>query len=338
MKNLRGQFLYQYPHEAGPKEDFGPVCVIAGTPTLRRGAKQSLRGLRLLRSFRARNDTEKRPFGIVSHKRGTLLIVSVWILVFFSILSAGLYKIVSAQIRLTKTIEQRFISQYLAKAAVVYAQVKKAQDDIPYDTLYELAQENQQELSKGKFVYTIIDEERKININIASLDEITRLPGLNPELAQKIFSSTLRPFALKEELLLVDGISEEIYDGLKDFITIYTEGRVNINTAPAEVLLALGFDDSLITKIEDFRAGQDKEEATEDDEVFESTAEILDKLRVYTPLTAQQEAFILTLLGKGVLTVSSVNLGLQINTLILDKPAMKYIVLIKGEMIKRWIE
>ncbi len=270
--------------------------------------------------------------------KGTLLIVSVWILIFFSILSVGLYKLVSAQIRLAKTIEQRFISQHLAKAAVIYAQVKKDKDTADYDSLYKLSREESQELSKGKFIYTIIDEERKININTVSLDEITRLPGLSPELAQKIVSSTLRPFALKEELLLIDGISEDIYDGIKDFITIYSDGKININTASREVLTAMGFDDSLITKIEDFRAGQDKEEATEDDEIFETTAEILDKLRVYTPLTAQQEAFILTLLGKGVLTVASNNLELQINTQILGNPAMKYVVLINGTTIKRWME
>ena len=52
-----------------------------------------------------------------------------------------------------------------------------------------------------------------------------------------------------DEILLVKGMNKEIYDKLINFVTIYGDGAVNINTASKEVLEALGLADSLVDKI-----------------------------------------------------------------------------------------
>jgi len=288
----------------------------------------------------ARNDTfgEFRNSSMIHYKRASILVLSVWVLAIFSILSLGLYRIVFSQIKLAKAIEERVICQYLAKAAVMYAQIKRQKDDTPYDTLYELRISQERELSRGKFSYVMIDEESKININTATEAIIAKLPGLNPELAKKVLVSTLKPFVVKEEILLVEGITEEIYNGFKDIITVYTDGKVNINTAGTDVLTVLGLDDALAEIIKKFRAGLDGEEATEDDEVFENTGEVVDKLRSYVGFSAEQEQALAALFSQGIITTDSKNFSLEINTQILDKSAMKYNIVMDKDRIKQWME
>ncbi|MHB1347519.1 MAG: helix-hairpin-helix domain-containing protein [Candidatus Humimicrobiaceae bacterium] len=66
--------------------------------------------------------------------------------------------------------------------------------------------------SKGKLV----------NINFASASELEILPGIGPELAQRIvdYRNNSGVFKSKEDLKNVSGIGEKKYEALKDFITI----------------------------------------------------------------------------------------------------------------------
>jgi len=250
----------------------------------------------------------------------------------------GLYSIISSQIRLTKSIEERFLCAYLAKAASIYAQTERKKDKTAYDTLYELRQKQQRQLGLGKFIYTLVDEESKININNCSAEVIARLPGLNLELAKSITNSSLRPFHLKEEIMLVEGITEGIFKECKDFITTYSEGRVNINTAPLEVLKILGLDERLANAIEDFRRGLNNQEVTEDDGVFENTGEIISKLVSFRGLSETQKATLSQLINQGLITTESKNFSLQIETQILDKSAMRYTIVMDKDKIRQWRE
>ena len=49
-------------------------------------------------------------------------------------------------------------------------------------------------------------------------------------------------FASLDELRLVPGMTPEVFDALAPYVTVYGEGAVNANTAPAVVLSALGYD------------------------------------------------------------------------------------------------
>jgi len=113
---------------------------------------------------------------------------------------------------------------------------------------------------------------------------------------------------------------------------------VNINTAGREVLKALGFDDESIRIIRQFRAGEDGKEGTEDDGVFTDSAKIIEDLRALAGFSAAHEAKILQVLSKGLITVKSENLNLQIDTEVLGRPAIKYTVLFNQEKIREWHE
>jgi len=280
-----------------------------------------------------------RLFLYTRRNAGSILVIVIWVMVFFSILCVGLYGIITTQIRLTKRIEDSIISEYLAKAAAAYAVEELfAKDKTDYDTLYELRVIREKELGYGKFNYTVTDEESKINVNMASVELLEALPGINTQLATVITETGVRPFHAKEELKLVEGVTDEIFEQCKNFITIYSDNKVNINTASLQTLAALGLDEQTASAIVDFRKGPDFEEATEDDEFFESTGEIIEKLRAFRGLSDVQAEDILGLISQGVFIVNSKNFTLDIETKVLNKTSMRYSVVIGEDGIKQWQE
>ena len=61
-----------------------------------------------------------------------------------------------------------------------------------------------------------------VNINFAPANELELLPGIGPELAQRIidYRNNTGSFKKKEDLKNVPGIGEKKFEALKDFITI----------------------------------------------------------------------------------------------------------------------
>ena len=155
----------------------------------------------------------------------------------------------------TSRVKDSILNEYAAKSCLLLARIDRSKYALAYDTLYELRLKHKKEFGQVSCVYYAVDEDSKININTASAAVLSRLPGLDMDLATAITGCPLRPFKLKEELLLVEDITPEIYNKIKDFITVNSQGPVNINTAPPEVLAAIGFDDDLIEAIKEFRRG-----------------------------------------------------------------------------------
>lgn len=61
-----------------------------------------------------------------------------------------------------------------------------------------------------------------ININTASLEELTTLKGIGSKKAQKIIEyRTKTPFKTKEQIMEVSGIGESLYNKIKDNITTW---------------------------------------------------------------------------------------------------------------------
>lgn len=86
-------------------------------------------------------------------------------------------------------------------------------------------------------------------------------------------------FETPEELLLVKGMTNEVFEKLKDYITVFTDGRVNINTASAEALIALGISARAADEFVAFRRGEDRTAGTADDAVFEAVSQIVPAMK-----------------------------------------------------------
>jgi general secretion pathway protein K len=157
----------------------------------------------------------------------------------------------------------------------------------------------------GSTYYGMMDEERKININKADQIVLSTLLGKgNEEVAASIINwrgparmpgagawdtdyESLTPpykckhanFSVIEELMLVKGMTPELFESVKDYITVYgDDGKVNINTATRKVMLACGLSENLIEGIMNIRNGRDKTAQTEDDGLIQDiTAEATGK-------------------------------------------------------------
>ncbi|MDD5466052.1 MAG: type II secretion system protein GspK [Candidatus Omnitrophica bacterium] len=172
--------------------------------------------------------------------------------------------------------------------------------------------------------YGLVDEERKININKAGMPVLERFfrnfVGLDETSAQELAASVIdwrdsdsqlsiplgsaedfdyrnlqypyeakdQDFDVLDEFLLVKGMSQEIFEKIKDYVTIYGSGKVNINTASGAVLLALGLDESIVDDIMSFRAGEDGVIVTSDDKIFDTAVNIIPKLSQFYRLSASE--------------------------------------------------
>jgi type II secretory pathway component PulK len=162
--------------------------------------------------------------------------------------------------------------------------------------------------------YGLTDEESRININKASSDVLKKLlveaAGVASDEAESIADSIVdwrdeddslskngkengyyeylsEPYQCKngsfecpEELLMVGGMTRGIFDKIKDHITIYGDGTVNVNTAGVMTLAALGMDVSLAEKIVAFRdeKSSEEKEGVASSGVFTDASQITDAL------------------------------------------------------------
>lgn len=163
--------------------------------------------------------------------------------------------------------ETRMAGNYFNSARAIYAaeagiaraisELKAAALANPYDTLNEAwAAGYNGNIGGGSYSVAIEDEQRKININNANLQILTNL--LNATRANNIIAyRAVRTFETPEELKCVNGISDPVYNGIADFVTVasYTDshcsGRspVNVDTADVAVLQAVfeGISDGINT-------------------------------------------------------------------------------------------
>lgn len=135
------------------------------------------------------------------------------------------------------------------------------------------------ELGEGTVLVTVEDEERKINLNslilpngnapdeqrLAVFRKLLTILDIDPSIADAVidwldnddtprvggaessfYLSLPYPYRAKndlfdtlDELRLVRGMTPERFEKLKTFLTIHSSGKVNINTAPKEILMAL---------------------------------------------------------------------------------------------------
>ncbi len=284
--------------------------------------------------------------------RGSILILSLWILAILVLLSLGLGYSMSLDQRLVSYQRDRLMALHLARAGHLAAVAELERDPTPDldgsadplfhnpelfhevplgDGSYTIFASIREEGEVATTRYGVVDEERKISLNFASREVLLRLPEVTEEIADSIldwrdedsfphllgaeefyyhsldppYDPKNAPFELLPELLLVRGMTEEIFGGIEPFVTVYTDGKVNVNTAPKEVLVALGMSEGLAEKILKFRRGLDGLLFSPDDQSFSSIGSAEQQLNSFEPVTQQEAVQFTNLVSQGLLKVKS---------------------------------
>ncbi len=191
--------------------------------------------------------------------------------------------------------------------------------------------------------YGPVDEERKINVNTADAEVMERLfkvvlsademqaqdlaasiidwrdgdselstPVGSAEdtfyrnLASNSYEAKDAPLDVLEELRLIKGMDPNSMEKLKDYLTVYGDGKININTAPKAVLLAVGMSTYLVDKVLSYRFGKDGTLGTGDDNVFDADENIVSDLSQFSSLSASEVADLTSIVDQFV-TVRSQN-------------------------------
>ncbi|MBI3617400.1 MAG: general secretion pathway protein GspK [Candidatus Omnitrophica bacterium] len=178
-----------------------------------------------------------------------------------------------------------------------------------------------------KVRYGLIDEERKINVNTADAEVMERLfrfvldvdevraqdlaasivdwrdadselstpvgsaeDSFYRNLAYNPYEAKDAPLEALDELRLIKGMDANSMEKLKDYLTVFGDGKININTAPEAVLRAVGMSTYLVDKIMSYRFGKDGVMGTEDDNVFDRHSNIVPHLSQFVSLSDSEVA------------------------------------------------
>lgn len=173
---------------------------------------------------------------------------------------------------------------------------------------------------EGKNYYGMADEERRININKASAEVLKNLLGTdNEEAAESIvnwrsnvrlpkgasddYYRSLTPpyeckhaaFSVIEELMLVKGVTPQLFESIKDYVTVYgDDGKININTATRRVMLSAGLDAGTVDIIMALRNGPDRIAGTKDDFVLSGSIALQLNIPVDSPTRTLLENYFTT--------------------------------------------
>jgi general secretion pathway protein K len=120
------------------------------------------------------------------------------------------------------------------------------------------------------------------------------------------------PFRRVEELLLVKGMSAAFFKQVEPFLTVYGNGRVNVNTASSNVLEALGLEPSLAEKILLFRRGKDGVLGSGDDGVVTALTALPSSFQEQGGLTAEEGASLQKVMQAGFLSTESDALSMNL--------------------------
>ena len=142
--------------------------------------------------------------------------------------------------------------------------------------------------------YVIVDEDRFININKAPREVLEAIPALKRPVLRRIMARRTpeehsdeekTPFNVIEEIRYIKGVSEDDWfgtdreTGLRDVLSVWgDDGRINVNTAPEEVLRCIpGLTSGDISLILNYRANDDGELYSKDDRGFTSMEDLSNK-------------------------------------------------------------
>jgi type II secretory pathway component PulK len=231
-----------------------------------------------------KKDTQREPTG----QQGVALLSALGVLVILGLLSHAFSAHMRLEFAYAMRDSQELKAHYLSVAGIQDA-ITRIRADTPSvdaytDEWWRGASPEMTALGEGGFTLGVSDECARINVCDATTQMLdTLLGGEKESLATLLeFRSSTTLFAVED--LHGAGLGAVSLSRLLALGTTLGDGKININTANADVIAALpGMDAETAQLVVEFRAGTDGVEGTNDDFVF-SKSEDLAKVPGLTPL------------------------------------------------------
>jgi hypothetical protein len=257
-----------------------------------------------------------------------IAMVTLWILAILSVIAVGMGYRVGIDLKISSYNLNQVKAINLAKSGVykAIAELKfdRSQNEVDYlseswNNTPEMFEDI--ELGSGKFrvgypadsegasseedwIFGVVDEERKINVYQASEETLERLSQVGID-ASHIIADDNFPQLFPMNIFSGAEVDADELDAARIYLTIFGDGKININTASREVLSVLGMMDGLAERIIDYRAGPDGLEGTHDDTPFSEMESVADKLNEFGELTPEEHADLSFFIRTEVFTVKS---------------------------------
>jgi len=325
-------------------------------------------------------------------KKGSILIGVLWSLFFMASLALAINSLITPQLILAARLRDRVMLHHITEAGMKRVIIEiRADETEEYDVFSDPWSVNEDafkeiQLADGRYFsvksalagdedesyYGLIDEERKININAATVEVLNKLFEIVGETssqeAEDIADSIIdwrdeddepsdngaessyyqslspgytcknAPFDVLVELLLVKEMTQEIFDKVEGYLTVYGDGKVNLNTADVLVLQSLGMRESLAEKVITFREGDDGKIGTEDDNAFENMQNAGSLLSSKTGLSVEEIDEFNAIAGGDLAGVQSNNFsGVSVGALQEQEMSAQIVFIInRDEQIRYW--
>ncbi len=198
-------------------------------------------------------------------KKGIVLVIVLWVLFFLSTTALTLSFNNRINIKLRSLGNEKLRMLYLAEEGINRALVKLAEDDPEFDASLEEWNKNfSLQSDEGLLSYNIVDEDRFLNINTESADMLNKMETFLPALTEEICGQIIkgRPFNTVNELLDVTSLENKYFysdaesgnPGICDFITVFSDGKFNINTMPEQIIRIIpGIDENTVSAVVEHR-------------------------------------------------------------------------------------
>ncbi|MFH1860983.1 MAG: helix-hairpin-helix domain-containing protein [bacterium] len=175
----------------------------------------------------------------IAKQHGIALVLVLWLVLALAGIASGFIYMVRLEAQAVNNQKLKASALALAEAGIVHAAFLLKNDTTILDSLNdEWAKPVEQQLGEGTYSVTIVDEERKANINYASETTMVKI-GIRQDLAKEIIEYRKNNGLLDTitEIRMINGMDNDSYRLINDNLT--TMGEININMADSAVLAGL---------------------------------------------------------------------------------------------------
>ncbi len=212
-------------------------------------------------------------------QRGVAILTALGVLVILGLLSSVFLAHMKLEAAYAERDAKNLEAHYLAVAGVEDATARLKADsplvDAYTDDWWLGDSPEMIPLGDGGYTIRVMDESARMNVLSATPQALSAILGGDKEALAAIlnYRSSNRLFAVED--LSAAGIGADAYSRAVALGTVLGDGKININTANADVIAALpGMDPSVAQMVIEFRRGADGIDGTEDDFVFGAPADL----------------------------------------------------------------